>query len=90
MSRNAGVSAPVVEAVIVEGVSVQVISAARPEWIYPFTGLQPALSPNSEDWIWIWPNFRMLLVILEGQSSAKAWKSSCRRLRGRGRWSGRC
>jgi hypothetical protein len=26
---------------IVEDVSVQVISAARPEWIYPFTGLQP-------------------------------------------------
>lgn len=28
--------------VIVEDVRVQVISAARPEWIYPFTGLQPA------------------------------------------------
>jgi DDE superfamily endonuclease/Helix-turn-helix of DDE superfamily endonuclease len=28
--------------VIVEDVSVQVISAARPEWIHPFTGLKPA------------------------------------------------
>jgi hypothetical protein len=28
--------------VIVEDVSVQVITAARPEWIYPFTGLKPA------------------------------------------------
>jgi Helix-turn-helix of DDE superfamily endonuclease len=26
---------------IVEDVPVQVITAARPEWIYPFTGLQP-------------------------------------------------
>ena len=28
--------------VIVEDVRVQVISAARPEWTHPFTGLQPA------------------------------------------------
>jgi hypothetical protein len=34
--------ASVAEAAIIEDVSVQVISAARREWIYPFTGLQPA------------------------------------------------
>jgi hypothetical protein len=27
---------------MVDHVGVQVISAARPEWIFPFTGLQPA------------------------------------------------
>jgi hypothetical protein len=28
--------------VVVEDVRVQVISAVRPEWIHPFTGLKPA------------------------------------------------
>ncbi|RQW95824.1 IS5/IS1182 family transposase, partial [Micromonospora inaquosa] len=27
---------------MIQDVWVQVISAARPEWIFPFTGLQPA------------------------------------------------
>src|SRR5438045_9799548 len=39
MSRNPGAGHRVM---IVEDVSVQVISAARPEWIHPFTGLTPA------------------------------------------------